>query len=46
MLKPRLFCFWTDDNIMSEDRLNALSTLSKTGLEVIFINQRIFQIGF
>ena len=39
MLKPRLFCFWTDDNIMSDDRRNALSTLSKTGLEVIFINQ-------
>ena len=39
MLKPRLFCFWTDDNTMSSDRRNALSSLSNTGLEVIFVNQ-------
>ena len=39
MLKPRLFCFWTDDNVLSNDRRKALSSLSKTGLEVIFINQ-------
>ena len=39
MLKPRLFCFWTDNNTMSSDRRNALSSLSNTGLEVIFVNQ-------
>ena len=37
-LQPRIFCLWTDENIMSEDRCNALSTIKKSGLEVIFIN--------
>ena len=37
-LQPRIFCLWTDKNIMSEDRQNALSTVKNSGLEVIFIN--------
>jgi hypothetical protein len=37
-LQRRLFCFWTDDNLMSNDRLNALSSIKNSDLEVIFIN--------
>lgn len=37
-LQPRIFCLWTDKNIMSEDRRKCLSTIKNSGLEVIFIN--------
>lgn len=39
-LQPRVFCLWTDENKMSENRQNALSTIKNTGLEVIFINSK------
>lgn len=39
-LQPRIFCLWTDKNIMSADRYNALSTIKNSCLEVIFINSQ------
>lgn len=39
-LQPRVFCLWTDENKMSPNRRNALSTIKNTGLEVIFINTK------
>ena len=39
-LEPRLFCFWTDSNPMSNDRRKALSSMPNTDLEVIFINEQ------
>ena len=38
-LEPRLFCFWTGSNPMSNNRSKALSSLPNTNLKVIFINQ-------
>lgn len=38
-LQPRVFCLWTDKNIMSEDRHNALSSIKKSNLEVILVNK-------
>ena len=38
-LQPRIFCLWTDKNIMSEDRYNALSSIKNSCLEVIFVNR-------
>jgi hypothetical protein len=37
-LQPRIFCLWTDKNIMSKDRYHALSTIKNSGLKVIYIN--------
>jgi hypothetical protein len=37
--QARIFCLWTDKNIMSEDRYNALSSIKNSGLEVTFINK-------
>ena len=39
-LQPRVFCLWTDENKMSENRQSALSTIKNTGLEVIFVNTK------
>lgn len=42
--EPRLFCFWTGDEVMSNDRSKALPTLSNTELKVIFLNKNnLFQ---
>jgi len=38
-LKPRIFCFWTDNTPMSNHRRIALSSIEISKLEVIFINQ-------
>ena len=34
-----LYCFWTGDNLMKKDRLDALNSLKNTGLNVILITQ-------
>lgn len=36
---PNLFCFWTGDNLMDSNRKNALSSLSNTNLNVVFIDK-------
>ena len=38
-MTKRLFCFWTGDNKMPPNRVAALNTLSKTGLEIVFITK-------
>lgn len=38
-MTKHIFCFWTGDNKMPPNRVEALNTLSKTGLEVIFITK-------
>lgn len=38
-LEPRLFCFWTDSNPMSNARSKALSSMPNTDLKVIFIDK-------
>lgn len=35
--QPRLFAFWTGDNPISQDRLDALETLKRTEMELCFI---------
>jgi hypothetical protein len=37
-LKPRIFCFWTDSNLMSDVRNSALSSITNTQLQVIFVD--------
>ena len=36
--RPILFCFWTGNNMLTENRIRNLETLTNTGLEVHFIN--------
>lgn len=38
-LQPKLFCFWTDNTYMSNDRRTALSSIKNSNLEIIFIDQ-------
>lgn len=38
-LHPRIFCFWTDSNPMSNDRNVALASISNTNLQVFFVDE-------
>jgi len=37
--KPKLYCFWTGTNNMTENRIRNLKTLNNTGFDVVLITQ-------